>query len=200
MNALINLEFPVAGSFLPADHGYHLYAAISRFFDTPRGGNWFHEAADLALLPVNGTYVPERRLRLDHSARFLLRLDSASIPRALPLAGKRLEVAGEPLRVGAPRVTPLIPSVALRARIVTTKNGDEEERFDAEVHRQLEELGIQGAAQRGRRRIITIRSKKVVGHELTITKLSAEESIALQTHGVGGRRKMGCGVFVPVRV
>ena len=82
MNALINLEFPVAGSFLPADHGYHLYAAISRFFDTPRGGNWFHEAADLALLPVNGTYVPERRLRLDHSARFLLRLDSASIPRA----------------------------------------------------------------------------------------------------------------------
>jgi hypothetical protein len=29
--------------------------------------------------------------------------------------------------------------------------------------------------------------------------LNAAESLRLQEHGLGGRRKMGCGVFAPVR-
>jgi CRISPR/Cas system CSM-associated protein Csm4 (group 5 of RAMP superfamily) len=28
-----------------------------------------------------------------------------------------------------------------------------------------------------------------------VSELTAEESIRLQEHGLGGRRKMGCGVF-----
>jgi hypothetical protein len=29
--------------------------------------------------------------------------------------------------------------------------------------------------------------------------LTAEESLTLQTHGLGGKHHMGCGVFVPLR-
>jgi hypothetical protein len=29
--------------------------------------------------------------------------------------------------------------------------------------------------------------------------LTATESILLQEHGLGGRRHMGCGIFVPMR-
>jgi len=29
--------------------------------------------------------------------------------------------------------------------------------------------------------------------------LDADESLKLQEHGIGGRRRFGCGIFVPVR-
>jgi hypothetical protein len=35
-----------------------------------------------------------------------------------------------------------------------------------------------------------------VGFPLRIDGLTAEESLIVQEHGVGSRRRMGCGVFV----
>ncbi|MCI5210102.1 MAG: hypothetical protein D3910_15200 [Candidatus Electrothrix sp. ATG2] len=49
----------------------------------------------------------------------------------------------------------------------------------------------------GKRRTFSIRRKKIVGYSLLVSELSAEESLALQEKGVGGRRKMGCGFFNP---
>jgi CRISPR-associated protein Cas6 len=49
----------------------------------------------------------------------------------------------------------------------------------------------------GKRRTIRIHGKEVVGYELVIEGLTADESVAIQTTGLGGRRHMGCGVFVP---
>lgn len=44
---------------------------------------------------------------------------------------------------------------------------------------------------------IILHGKEVVGYELVIEGLTADESVAIQTTGLGGRRHMGCGVFVP---
>jgi CRISPR-associated protein Cas6 len=52
---------------------------------------------------------------------------------------------------------------------------------------------------RGRRRVVRIKDKTVVGYGVHVAGLNAAESLCLQEHGLGGRRKMGCGVFVPVR-
>ncbi|MFM8300877.1 MAG: type I-MYXAN CRISPR-associated protein Cas6/Cmx6 [Microcystis aeruginosa] len=38
----------------------------------------------------------------------------------------------------------------------------------------------------------------MVGFALAIFDLSEEDSIKLQIHGLGGKRRMGCGVFVPL--
>ena len=38
-----------------------------------------------------------------------------------------------------------------------------------------------------------------MGYAVHIGGLNAAESLRLQEQGLGGRRKMGCGVFVPVR-
>ena len=80
-----------------------------------------------------------------------------------------------------------------------TRNGQDEERFDREIARQLSALGIAASAIRGRRRIVRIKDKSVVGYAVRIAGLNDAESLRLQEHGLGGRRKMGCGVFVPVR-
>jgi len=87
------------------------------------------------------------------------------------------------------------------------------------VQRQLNELEIRGEpfliptgdaveVNRSRnggtrsewvRRTLRIRDKEIVGFALRVEGLTAEESILLQEKGIGGRRRFGCGIFVPAR-
>jgi CRISPR-associated protein Cas6 len=75
------------------------------------------------------------------------------------------------------------------------------EAFVAAVRRQLDALCISPEAglSPGKRRTVRIKDKEVVGYELLLDGLTAEESITVQEHGLGGRRHMGCGIFVPFR-
>lgn len=70
---------------------------------------------------------------------------------------------------------------------------------------QLNELGIQGTASiptnvegEPDRKAIKIKRYSVVGFGLEVADLSEENSIKLQEDGLGGKRRMGCGIFVPM--
>lgn len=195
---IVDLMFHIHGRQVPTDHGYALYSAISRILE-PEGkdeSTWLHQSNDVGLLPIRGQYAGDGKLLLNANACFGLRLPSHLIPKVLPLAGKRLDIKGESLRIGTTTTSALIPAPVLYAHIVTTKNGEDETRFDAEIQRQLDVLAIKGKPTRGPRRIVTIKDKKVVGYSLLVNELTAGESIRLQEQGLGGRRKMGCGMFV----
>jgi CRISPR-associated protein Cas6 len=116
------------------------------------------------------------------------------------LTGKQLRISEATIRVGIPQVRPLSPATALRSRLVTTKNGTETERFKVELQRQLTSLGVSSQAMLTvtNRKTLRIRDKEIIGYEVIIEALTAIESIAVQEFGLGGRRHMGCGVFVPV--
>jgi CRISPR-associated protein Cas6 len=187
----VDLAFRLNGSTVPVDHGYALYAALSRILPE------IHEAKEVGVHPIRGIYSGNGELRLSDSSRLILRLSDEAIRSYLKLAGKRLEVDEHPLGVGVPAVRTLRPVVRLRARLVTIKGFLQEEDFLAATMRQLEQIGVRGQAQLGARRTFRIKNKQVVGFEMGITQLTAEESLTLQEQGVGGRHKMGCGVFVP---
>jgi CRISPR-associated protein Cas6 len=189
----LDVAFTLQGNDLPVDHGYALYAALSRL---PESGLWLHETDTVAVHPIRGHYASDGVLKLTPGSRLRLRLPAADLPHVLPLAGKGIEVNGKRLRIGIPQTALLQPAAALYAHVVTTRNGQDEPRFDAEIRHQLETLGIQGKPTRGKRRVFRVRDKIVVGHSLLVSELTAEESIRLQEAGLGGRRKMGCGVFV----
>lgn len=193
---VVDLFFHLQGKQVAVDHGYALYGAISRVLETDAEDKWLHNAENVGLIPIRGHFAGEGVLHLGAPARFGLRLPVHLIPKALPLAGKRLDINGDALRVGVSTTSALIPAPVLYAHVVTTKNGEDESRFDAEIQRQLSALDIKGKPARGPRRIVTIKDKKVVGYSLLVSELTAEESIRLQEQGLGGRRKMGCGVFV----
>jgi CRISPR-associated protein Cas6 len=193
----VDLYFQVMGEWIPLDHGYDLYAAICKATGEETSGSWFHAAENIGLIPIRGTAATGHRLMLDRRARFGLRLSAEQLPRALPLAGRRLRIGNASIRAGVPTPEALRPAGTLYARIVTTRNGEDPERFDAEIARQLAVIEVRGEPKRGDRRIVRIHDKKVVGHELQVTGLSDQDSIRLQEHGLGGRRKMGCGVFFP---
>ena len=97
---------------------------------------------------------------------------------------------------------PTANSVALYARVVTIKKFTEAEPFLEAVSRQLDSLDVTGRAElprdeqgRYRRRIVTIHGKSVVGFSVAVHDLNDEDSLKLQSSGIGGRRAMGCGIF-----
>ncbi|MCY3012210.1 MAG: type I-MYXAN CRISPR-associated protein Cas6/Cmx6 [Planctomycetota bacterium] len=191
----VDLSYRIrSNSPLWSDHGFSLFGAISRLFPDA------HEANGIGILPIAGSQIGERRIQLNEHSRLTLRIPSGDIARWLPLAGKTVDVAGVSLQVGIPEIRVLIPATALRSRLVTTKNCQDQSRFEAEIRRQLTAIGvsIQAIVSVGKRRTIRIHGKEVVGYELIIEGLTADESIAIQTAGLGGRRHMGCGVFVPL--
>ncbi len=187
----VDVAFRLIGSALPVDHGYALYAALSRMLPE------IHAAKDIAVHPIRGVYSGNGTLHLADFSRLILRLPAEQIHASLKLAGKRLAVDDYPLSVGIPEVRPLRPVARLRARLVTIKGFLKEDAFLAAATRQLEQLDIGGHAYIGTRRTFRVKDKQVVGFEMGVTHLTAEESLTLQEQGLGGRRKMGCGVFVP---
>jgi CRISPR-associated protein Cas6 len=126
--------------------------AVARVLET-REDAWLHQLDQVGLHLLRGAYDRRGRLLLGPRARFGLRLPAALIPKVLALAGKRLLVGDDSLRVGVPHVQALRPASVLAARVVTTRNGQDDRRFDREIARQLGGLGIAASAVRGRRRV-----------------------------------------------
>ena len=67
--------------------------------------------------------------------------------------------------------------------------------YTAEIRRQLDALGIASPFELRGRRSLTVGGKRVVGYSVRVLGLGAGESLALQRMGIGGKRRMGCGVF-----
>lgn len=189
----VDLAFKLMGSKIAVDHGYALFAAVNRLVPE------LHDAQDVGLHPIRGRFDGNGCLVLSPASRLIVRVPEDRIREFLKLAGKTLEVDGNRFRVGVPEVRALRPVAALFARLVTIKGFMDAEEFIEAVKRQLETMGVTTALQLGERRTFRIKDKQVVGFELLATELDAENSIKLQEVGIGGRRRMGCGVFVPFR-
>lgn len=201
----LDVLFSVTGTTLPTDHAYALYGALARLIPA------IHDPESrLRFAPLGGNPEGAGKLRLTDNSRLRLRVPEESVRLVLPVAGKRLDVMGHTVRVGVPSVTTLTPAATLAARLVTFKNSDEPSHFLATARVKLTELGVEGEptvplvmtgprAGEARRRIIRVKGKAIVGYTLIVSGLSAEHSIQLQEVGLGGRTRMGCGFFLPVK-
>lgn len=188
-----DIHFVIAGNSLPVDHGYGLFGAISRHLE------WLHDSREIFIHPIRGTFTGAGQLSINGHSRLVLRAPTEKIKDLLPLSGKTLEIDGARLMLGVANTVALKPVSSLYSHLVVIKNGHDVDRFDAEIRRQMEELGVKGRVERLDRRIITIKGKKMAGYSVKVSELLAEESILLQESGLGGRHKMGCGVFVPCK-
>lgn len=189
----VDLAFRVMGATLPVDHGYALYSAINRLVPA------LHDARDIGVHPIRGRYVGEGSLHLTPFSRLVIRLPDDRIRPFLQLAGKTLDVDGHRLSVGVPETRALRPAATLYSRLVTIKGFMEPEVFLEAAGRQLQEMGVTADLRVGERRTLRVKDKQVVGFEVTALGLDAEDSVRLQDMGIGGRRRMGCGVFVPLK-
>ena len=196
----VDLCFSVIGSIAPADHNYALHSAIKNLHPE------LLKHPGVSIQTITG--IPDRqgRIHLSDRSRFRIRLSGDLVPLAYRLAGKRLMLGIHQIRLGIPQIYMLQPASKLRSRIVVIKGYQEPEPFLAAAQRQLEQLGISATATialnadgEPDRKTIKIKRFTVVGFSLEAINLSDEDSLTLQVHGLGGKRRMGCGVFVPMR-
>jgi CRISPR-associated endonuclease/helicase Cas3 len=202
----IDLLFPVVGTRLPVDHGYALYGAISRLLPALHDGS-----LRFGMAPVTGPHVGNGLLQVDSTqSRLRLRLSATDIPQVLPLAGKGLDVMGHRIRLGVPQIRSLQPVPSLIARTVAIKKATAPDTFLDSAQRQLDELGIGGRLRvperlgkaghrEPARRVLRIKDVRIVGYSLLVEDLSESDSLKLQAEGLGGRRHLGCGLFVAAR-
>lgn len=204
MDAL-DLVFPVLGTSLWTDHHYPLYAALSRCQP------WLHGAAPpAAVAALTGQYVGRGQLRLEPGRSHLrLRLAAADVPRALPLAGKTLDLLGKRIRLGVPHVEALRPVPELVAHTVTIKHATEPDGFLTVARQQLDALEVGGRVEvpciptgprRGEpmRQVMRVKGAMLIAFPLRVAGLSPAESLRLQAAGLGGKRRMGGGFFLPI--
>ena len=125
------------------------------------------------------------------------------VPDLFVLSGKVLAIGQSPVLLGRMVLSPIAPCESVGSRLVVFSfpNGLEitEESFVAEASRQLGLLDIQAKPVLGKRRVFRVKGIKQVGYGLQFDQLRPGDSLRLQTDGLGGHRRFGCGVFSPVR-
>lgn len=197
----VELSFGLVGQTLPADHGYGLYSAIAHLCPD------IHEQEGISIQTISGEPDKQGKIYLSRQSQLRIRLpyEPEKIALVLPLAGQRLVIGNHTIQLGIPQIYPLRPTDKLRSRIVTIKKFQEPESFKEAAQRQLDTLGIKANLvlplnEDGEpsRKAIKIKTYSVVGFSLIATDLSDEDSIKLQQVGLGGKHRMGCGIFNPL--
>ncbi len=192
---LVDVGFPAQGSNLPADHGYLLFSALCQAL--PRLS---HEPG-WALHPVSGKREGSRRIRLGPRSMVQLRLPARELGEALSLTGRDLSIGSDRVHLGMARVKPLSPSPCLRSVAVTIP-GCTNRRFETAIRRELSTLPLGQDVSTieiavGEERLLRARVRTVVGFAVQLSGLRPNASLCIQAHGLGARRHMGAGVFLP---
>jgi CRISPR-associated protein Cas6 len=183
---MIDVAFPVEGDTLPGDYRFALAEALERALP------WLAEspAAGVHRLKLVGNggndAIVSRRTRL------ALRVPRERAADAGALAGAELTVAGHRLRVGAAQPRELQHHATLFAHVVA--GGEDEIRFMQAVNTELESLGVQCRAICGLRHLLE--GGRLAGYSLMLDGLSPQHSMTMLEAGIGGHRRLGCGIFV----
>jgi CRISPR-associated protein Cas6 len=208
VDRVVDLIFPLRGTAIPVDHAYPLFSALCRLIP------WIHSDESLGVHPINGKIEAPRRLVVTERSTLRLRLSADRIPDLISLSAQQLDIEDGRVMLGFPSLVPLMPTTSGFSRLVTIRGFTDAEPFLEAVQRQLVMLGVQGVAslvprpttqpREGSsggsgpwvRRTVRVRDKDIVGFALRVDHLTADESLRLQEHGLGGRRHFGCGLFL----
>lgn len=198
---ILDAVFAISCRSLPVDHAYALSQAIQAALP------WFAQEPGAGLHTIYGAASasgwtrPEGAdalLQISHRAKLALRLPRHRLDDAAALLGRTLQVAGWPLRVDRLSLRPLSRITTLFSRCVVFAAAGDEAAFLAAAAGALGALGINpGTMLCGRVTPVATPARTYQTRSLMLAGLTPEQSLALQQHGLGIERKLGCGVFIP---
>ncbi len=201
---VVDVLFAVDCKRLPVDHAHALSAALQDAVpwtadkDAGVGVHTVHVAGSQNgwERPSHGT---NQFLMLSRRTKLAIRVpaDRAEVLMR-ELDGKRLDVSGCPLVVGAGKIRPLTAETTLFARYVVGPAADSEEAFVAWAVRELDKDDIRvRKALCGKANPLATPAGMLSTRSLMLASLSPQESLRLQQLGLGPHRTMGCGIFIP---
>lgn len=189
MARVVDLVFALRGESIPADHAWALYRALVAALD------WLEDDALAGVHRIRGAQSAEGVVFLGQRAQLLLRVPHERIEAALALAGARLAV-GTGLEVGGGHVRALLGHGTLYSPFVTA-DADREPEFQQAVSTALRTAGVACNVIVGKPRRLATGGSDLRGYSVMLHDLAPEESLRMQAAGLGGGRKLGCGILVP---
>lgn len=194
MREFIDVVYPIKmGGAIPSDYRYCVYSAVKSEHPDMTERGW-------KLCPIRGRRQGDL-LELDAGESELrVRIPKSDTPHIG--LGSVLRVSDFVLVLGEPYVQPLHSHPVITSDLVLVTSDDEPRGvrgIDYGVHigkRVGVTLGHLGVGiEVGDRVPIHVSGARCFGHRVTLKGLSDEESIHLQSKGIGQKRAMGCGVF-----
>jgi len=194
---VVDVLFSVRAKTLPVDHGYELSQAIAQHLpwlhsEPTAGMHTIHVAAS-----ANGWVRPEDVLYPSRRTKFTLRVPKHRIEETMQLNGVELDVQGHLLTLDNATTRLLSDITILFSRYVVSESEDEQQFVDFIVA-SLQALGIKPKKLLcGMETPLHHKDGELRTRSLLLADLTLEESIKLQTLGIGSHRYMGCGLFIP---
>jgi len=198
----VDLVFSISCRTLPVDHLYSLSQGIQAMLP------WFSDEQGAGLHPIhvadsgNGWQRPEQAdelLHLSRRTRLVLRMPGERIDETIEtLIGRTLDIDGHALSIEKVSRRPLSTITTLFSRYIVTEEDDNEPLFLENTARLLGDMGITPRKMLpGRKHIIRTPDGDVITRSLMLAELDIDESVRLQEQGLGPRRHLGCGIFIP---
>lgn len=184
------MQFDLQGPRLPKDHGYSLYMALAELFP----GLTTDE--ETAIHHVQGSVTGPDEILLNHRTKLVIRTPKSRVPEFISLTGKTMTVEGHAIIIGKHKLKPITLHTPLYAHCVTTGSA-EETTFAADIMRELDTMHIDCRFICGRRQTMRTATGDVSGYSLMLHGMPIEHAIRVQEIGLGGNRKLGCGIFIP---
>jgi CRISPR-associated protein Cas6 len=198
---VLDLIFKIKCASLPVDHAWILSEAIHRalpwFADEPRTGLHLIHGAESG----NGWQRPDDAggtLYLSRRTPLILRLPRERIEDAATLSGLKLDIAGNPLEIGASHTRFLAMSNTLYCRHVVSAAEQDEAAFLQQAIAELESMDLRfKKVLCGKGAEFACGDGRLVTRSLMVAGLSLDDAVTLQEWGIGPLRSRGFGLFVP---
>ena len=197
-----DLLFKISCKTLPLDHGYILSQQILKHLP------WMQDEPQAAIHQIhvaesaNGWLRPDNPetdvLCVSHRTKMSLRLPSSRLEDARALIGQTLDIDGHELTVGKFSTRKLSRLTTIFARYMDTQGSEDENEFLENMVRLLREKGIRPKKMLGGM-LVAHRTDQgeILTRKLMISDLQVRESMLLQEQGLGDRKLLGMGIFMP---
>ncbi|MDH5395399.1 MAG: type I-MYXAN CRISPR-associated protein Cas6/Cmx6 [Gammaproteobacteria bacterium] len=199
---VVDVSFAIKCKCLPLEHMHALSESLHDALP------WLEEEKLAGIHPIygaesgNGWVRPEdpnELLYFSRRQKMTLRLPKERLTEADTLIGQTLSVAGYDLEIGKSSVKKLSDLPTNFCRSVMTEQSMGEDDFLNWAYAELKSLNITvRKMMAGKERVVTLpHGEDLVTRSLMLAELEQAESVRLQQHGIGGGRKLGCGLFLP---
>jgi len=190
---MIDLQFDLAGTTIPADNALLLSNALTRLLP------WLGEDTGTGIQHLKGaeTNSGDASLNINRRTKLFLRVPKVRVDGMQQLVGKTLDLAGHALQIGSFKTRAFSPFGNIYAHFVDT-GGATEEQFVQDVMRELDgHFQIRCGFICGKQQTLQSASGPLYGYSLMLHDVPPHKSLQLQDEGMGRNRLLGCGIFIP---
>jgi CRISPR-associated protein Cas6 len=190
MHQMIDAVFDVSGDMIPANYPFALWNALVHHVPS------LADDANVGVIPLR-TAQSAAGMLLPKRAKLVLRLPVALAQSAAQLSGRKLDIEGNSLQLGAIKLRQIQSYSTLHAHLVSSV--ENEVAFLQDMETQLTELGLAGKLICGMQNRLISPDRTIQGYSLVIHDLKPAASLKLQYIGLGTDRQLGCGIFIPYK-